>query len=69
VARAAAPSRLPIPARDGVSSGCVTFLVVIVLSGWTLASYDFNLLIVAFCDFAKELNLTASFVARVLSAT
>ena len=53
---------------DGVSSGYVTFLVVIVLSGWTLASYDFNLLIVAFPNIAKELHLTASVVARVLSA-
>jgi len=47
---------------DGVSSGYLTFLVVIALSGWTLASYDFNLLIVAFPDIAKELHLTASFV-------
>jgi hypothetical protein len=47
---------------DGVSSGYVTFLVVIALSGWTLASYDFNLLIVAFPDIAKELHLTASFL-------
>ena len=40
----------------------MTFLVVIALSGWTLASYDFNLLILAFPDIAKDLHLTASFV-------
>ena len=32
------------------------------LAGWTLASYDFNLLVVAFPDIAKDLHLTASFV-------
>jgi MFS family permease len=45
-----------------VSNGYVTFLVIIALAGWTLASYDFNLLVVAFPDIAKDLHLTASFV-------
>lgn len=55
---------------DGViSGGYVTFLVVIVIPGRTLSSYDFNLLISAFPDIAKELYLTASFVVRVVSAT
>jgi MFS family permease len=40
----------------------VTFLVIIALSGWTLASYDFNLLVVALPDISKDLHLTASFV-------
>lgn len=47
---------------DRGSNGYVTFLVIIALSGWTLASYDFNLLVVAFPDIAKDLHLTASFV-------
>jgi MFS family permease len=40
----------------------VIFLVIIALSGWTLASYDFNLLVVALPDISKDLHLTASFV-------
>jgi hypothetical protein len=33
------------------------FLVLIALSGWTLASYDFNLLVLTFPDISKSLNL------------
>src|SRR5687768_13039892 len=40
----------------------VTFLVLIALSGWTLASYDFNLLVVALPDISKDLHLTPSLV-------
>ena len=40
----------------------VIFLVIIALSGWTLASYDFNLLVVALPDISRDLHLTASFV-------
>lgn len=38
------------------------FLVLIALSGWTLASYDFNLLVLTFPDISKSLNLSPSFV-------
>ena len=34
---------------------------MIALSGWMLASYDFDLLVVALPDIAKDLHLTASF--------
>ena len=40
----------------------VTFLVIVALSGWALASYDFNLLVVALPDISKDLHLTPSFV-------
>src|SRR5262245_1993341 len=40
----------------------VIFLVIIALSGWALASYDFNLLVVALPDISKDLHLTPSFV-------
>ena len=33
----------------------VTFLVIVALSGWALASYDFNLLVVALPDISKDL--------------
>jgi MFS family permease len=40
----------------------VIFLIIVALSGWMLASYDFNLLVVALPDISKDLHLTASFV-------
>ena len=45
-----------------LSDRYVIFLVLIAQSGWTLASYDFNLLVVALPDISKNLHLTASFV-------
>lgn len=48
---------------DGTGGrGYTAFLVIIALSGWTLASYDFNLLVLTFPDISKGLHLSASFV-------
>ena len=47
---------------DGGSRGYTVFLVLIALSGWTLASYDFNLLVLTFPDISKSLHLSAGFV-------
>jgi MFS family permease len=38
------------------------YLVIIALSGWALASYDFNLLVLTFPDIAKSLHLSPSLV-------
>jgi MFS family permease len=40
----------------------VIYLVLIALGGWSLASYDFNLLVLTLPDIAKDLNLSATFV-------
>ena len=54
--------------RDAGSGGepgdrrYVTFLVIVALSGWALASYDFNLLVVALPDISKDLHLSPSLV-------
>jgi MFS family permease len=40
----------------------VIYLVIIALGGWSLASYDFNLLVLTLPDIAKDLNLSATFV-------
>ncbi len=37
-----------------------TYLVCVALAGWSLASYDFNLLVLTFPDIAKSLNLAPS---------
>lgn len=34
-----------------------TYLVCVALAGWSLASYDFTLLVLTFPDIAKSLNL------------
>jgi MFS family permease len=40
----------------------VVYLVLIALGGWSLASYDFNLLVLTLPDIAKDLNLSGTFV-------
>src|SRR5690348_731453 len=40
----------------------IIYLVVIALAGWSLASYDFNLLVLTLPDIAKDLNLSDSAV-------
>ena len=54
----AGPTRTP-PATD---RRYVVYLVVIALAGWSLASYDFNLLVLTIPDIATDLNLTSSAV-------
>ncbi len=39
-----------------------TYLVIIALAGWALASYDFNLLVLTLPDIAKSLHLSSSLV-------
>jgi MFS family permease len=39
-----------------------TYLIIVALAGWALASYDFNLLVLALPNIAKDLRLSASFV-------
>lgn len=38
----------------------VTYLVIVALAGWALASYDINLLVLALPDVAKSLNVSES---------
>lgn len=40
----------------------VTYLVIIALAGWSLASYDFNLLVLTIPDIADDLKLSSSAV-------
>jgi MFS family permease len=40
----------------------VVYLVIIALAGWSLASYDFNLLVLTIPDIAKDLKLSSSAV-------
>ncbi len=39
-----------------------TYLIIIALAGWALASYDFNLLVLTFPNIAADLHLSASLV-------
>jgi len=40
----------------------VVYLVLIALGGWSLASYDFNLLVLTLPDIAEDLDLSATYV-------
>lgn len=42
------------------------YLIVIALAGWTLASYDFNLLVLNMPNIAKDLNLSSSFIGLLV---
>lgn len=39
-----------------------TYLIIVALAGWALASYDFNLLVLTFPNIAADLHLSASLV-------
>lgn len=52
----------PAQGAAGDDRGYTVFLIIIALAGWTLASYDFNLLVLTFPDISKSLHLSASFV-------
>jgi MFS family permease len=39
-----------------------TYLIIVALAGWALASYDFNLLVLTFPNIAADFHLSASFV-------
>jgi MFS family permease len=54
----AASTRTPV----AVDRRYVVYLVVIALAGWSLASYDFNLLVLTIPDIATDLNLSSSAV-------
>ncbi len=45
-----------------VSRRYVTYLIIIALAGWALASYDFNLLVLTLPDITDDLNLSGSAV-------
>ena len=54
------PDRLGIRASSipgFVERHYTTYLVCVALAGWSLASYDFNLLVLTFPDIAKSLHL------------
>ena len=45
------------PVPPFVERHYTTYLVCVALAGWSLASYDFNLLVLTFSDIAKSLHL------------
>ena len=47
---------------DFVERHYTTYLVIVALAGWSLASYDFNLLVLTLPDIAKSLKLSSSLV-------
>ncbi|MFZ0214793.1 MAG: MFS transporter [Candidatus Dormiibacterota bacterium] len=49
-------------AEQTVDRRYTTYLIVIALAGWALASYDFNLLVLAYPNVAQDLHLSASLV-------
>jgi MFS family permease len=54
------PDRLHLPTSSipsFVERHYTTYLVCVALAGWSLASYDFNLLVLTFPDIAKTLHL------------
>jgi MFS family permease len=50
------------PTRPQVDRRYVVYLILIALGGWSLASYDFNLLVLTIPDIAKDLHLSGTFV-------
>lgn len=59
---------LPKPAplgkriREATHDYYLIYLLILALAGWTLSSYDFNLLVLALPNIAAELHLSASYV-------
>jgi MFS family permease len=54
------PERLDLPTSSVpsfVERHYTTYLICVALAGWSLASYDFNLLVLTFPDIAKSLHL------------
>jgi len=50
----------PPATKSGSSSRYVVYLIIVALSGWGLASYDLNLLVLLLPQIAKSLTLTES---------
>jgi len=50
----------PPATKSGSSSRYVVYLIIVALSGWGLASYDLNLLVLLLPQIAKSLSLTES---------
>ena len=48
--------------REATQNYYLVYLLVLALAGWTLSSYDFNLLVLTFPNIAADLHLSASFV-------
>ena len=49
----------------GVAEGSrryIVYLIIVALAGWSLASYDLNLLVLTVPDVAQELNLSRTLV-------
>jgi len=49
----------------GVAEGSrryIVYLIIVALAGWSLASYDLNLLVLTVPDVAQELNLLRTLV-------
>ena len=44
----------------------IIYLIIIALAGWTLASYDSNLLVLAIPNISKDLNLSGSLVGSLV---
>ncbi len=44
----------------------IVYLIIIALAGWTLASYDSNLLVLAIPNISKDLNLSGSLVGSLV---
>jgi hypothetical protein len=52
-------------ARRGDDARYLVYLIVIATLGWALASYDFNLLVVALPTIAKDLGMSQTQVGAV----
>ena len=48
--------------REATQNYYLVYLLILALAGWTLSSYDFNLLVLTFPNIAADLHLSASFV-------
>lgn len=48
--------------REATSRRYITYLVIIALAGWTMASYDFNLLVLTLPDIVDDLDLSGTLV-------
>ena len=42
------------------------YLIIVALAGWSLASYDLNLLVLTVPDVAQELNLSGTLVGSLI---
>ena len=52
--------------QDHVDNNYTTWLIVLGLAGWAMASYDFNLLVLTIPNIASDLNLSASKVGSLV---